>query len=111
MSESNKVQQATDSNFQSEVLGSDQLTLVDLWAEWCGPCRLLGPTIDALAEDYDGKVKVFKMNVDENPETPSKYNVRGIPTVLLFKNGELLEQMMGNQPKESFSQTIDGHLA
>ena len=110
MAESKNVFLATDQNFESEVLKSDQLTLVDFWAEWCGPCKMLAPTIQSLADQFVGKIKVFKMNVDENPGTPTRYSIRGIPTVILFKKGQAVDQLVGNQPKEVFSQTIEKHL-
>ncbi len=110
MSQSKNVLNATDNDFDSNVIKSSDLTLVDFWAEWCGPCRLLGPTIDQIADEYQGKVKVYKMNVDENPMTPSRYNIRGIPTVLLFKKGQLVDQMVGNQPKDVISQVIQKHI-
>ena len=109
MADSNKVFEATDSNFEQEVLKSDQLTLVDFWAEWCGPCRQLAPTIEGIAQELDGKIKVFKMNVDDNPGTPSKYGIRGIPTVILFKDGEVVEQLVGNQPRDAFTDVISKH--
>ncbi|MBY0470662.1 thioredoxin [bacterium] len=111
MANSKHVQEATDSNFNSDILKSNELTLVDFWAEWCGPCKLLGPTIDSLADEYTGKVKVFKMNVDENPQTPTQFHIRGIPTVILFQNGKVVEQLVGNQPKEAFVEAIQKHLA
>ena len=111
MSESKNVQTATDSNFDTDVLKAPQLTLVDFWAEWCGPCKMLGPTIDTLADQFAGKVKVFKVNVDENPVTPTKYSVRGIPTVILFKNGQPVDQLVGNQPKAAFEEVIQRHLS
>jgi len=101
---------ATDSNFDSDVMKSPQLALVDFWAEWCGPCRMLGPTIDQIASEYQGKMKVYKMNVDENPNTPSRFHIRGIPTVILFKNGQLVDQLVGNQPKDVILQAIQKHL-
>lgn len=97
---------ATDGNFDSDVLKSGELAIVDFWAEWCGPCKMLGPKIDEIASEFAGKVKVFKMNVDENPETPSKFHVRGIPTVIFLKNGQLVDQVVGNQPKEVFVDII-----
>ena len=100
----------TDANFQEKVLSSDKLTVIDFWAEWCGPCRMLGPTIESVAEEYAGKVKVFKMNVDQNPETPTKFHIRGIPTVIFFKNGQPVDQLVGNQPKDVIVQTIQKHL-
>lgn len=101
---------ATDSNFDTDVMKSTQLALVDFWAEWCGPCRQLGPTIDKIADEYQGKLKVYKMNVDENPNTPSRFHIRGIPTVLLFKNGQLVDQLVGNHPKDVIVQAIQKHV-
>jgi thioredoxin 1 len=110
MSDSKAVRIATDSNFDAEVLKSANLTMVDFWAEWCGPCRMLTPTIEALASEYQGKVNVFKMNVDENPQVPGKFNIRGIPTVILFKNGQPVDQLVGLQRKEAFAEAISRHL-
>jgi thioredoxin 1 len=101
---------ATDSNFDSDIMKDQGVTLVDFWAEWCGPCRQLGPTIDAIADEYQGKLKVYKMNVDENPTTPTRFNVRGIPTMILIKNGQLVDQLVGNQPKSVIVQAIQKHL-
>jgi len=106
-----KVQTFTDGNFESSVLNTGDVVLVDFWAEWCGPCKRLGPTVAALAADYDGKVTVGKLNVDENPDTTIKFNVRGIPALLLFKGGQLVDQMVGLQPKEEIKKVIDKHLA
>lgn len=103
---SNLVHQATDDNFEKEVLKSNVPALVDFWAEWCGPCRALAPIVDELASEYSGKLKVFKMNVDENPVTPGRYGIRGIPTLLLFKNGELVDQVVGAHPKQNIAQMI-----
>lgn len=107
---SQKIKEATDTNFDSDILKQSNLTLVDFWAEWCGPCRMLAPTIDAIADQFEGKLSVFKMNVDENPNTPSKFHIRGIPTVILFRNGVVVDQLVGNQPKDVFIQTIQKHL-
>ncbi len=96
----------TDENFDAEVLQSDQPVLVDVWAEWCGPCRLLGPTIDELAEQYDGSVKVGKLDEDENPQTAAAHQVSSIPTVLLFQNGEVLERFVGVQPKQRYEEAL-----
>ena len=85
----------TDGNFDQEVLKSDLPTLVDFWAPWCGPCKAIGPVIDELADSYSGKVKITKMNVDENPETPGKFGIRAIPTLIFFKNGEVADQVTG----------------
>jgi thioredoxin 1 len=110
MANSKNVLTATDQNLESEVMKSDQLTLVDFWAEWCGPCKALGPTIDALADQYAGRVKVFKLNVDENPDAAQRFRIRGIPTVILLKQGQVVDQLVGNQPKDSFVTAIDKQL-
>ena len=107
---SNAVKTATDANFNSDILKSTTPVLVDFWAEWCGPCKALGPTIDALADEYQGKVAVFKMNVDENPETPTQFGIRGIPTVLLFKGGQKVDQIVGAVPKSALEEMIKKHL-
>jgi thioredoxin 1 len=101
---------ATDSNFDSEVLSSNVPVLVDFWAEWCGPCRALAPTIDELAAQFKGKVKIYKMNVDENPQTPGKFRIRGIPTLIVFKGGEVVEQLVGAHPKAAISQALEKTL-
>jgi thioredoxin 1 len=101
---------ATDSNFDGDILKGDQLSIVDFWAEWCAPCRMLGPTIEEIANDFEGKIKVFKMNVDENPMTPTRFHIRGIPTVIFFKNGQVVDQLVGNHPKAMFTQTVQKHL-
>jgi thioredoxin 1 len=85
--------------------------LVDFWAQWCGPCRRLAPTVDELATDYDGKLVVAKMDVDENPNTPNRFSVRGIPTLLLFKGGQVVEQVVGLTDKDSLKKVIDKHVA
>ena len=100
------VSTATDTNFQQEVLQSSQLSIVDFWAEWCGPCKLLGPTVEKIADEYAGKLKVFKMNVDENPGVPSQYHIRGIPTLIFFKGGQQVDQMVGNHSKDAITQKI-----
>lgn len=86
----------SDSNFQRDVLDSDVPVLVDFWAEWCGPCRSIAPHLDTLADRYDGKARIVKVDIDSNPQTPAKYGVRGIPTLLLFKDGEVVDNMVGN---------------
>jgi thioredoxin 1 len=110
MSNSKNVLTATDTNLESEVLKNSELTLVDFWAEWCGPCKALGPTIDTLADEYSGKIKVYKLNVDENPDAAQRFKVRGIPTVVLLKGGQVVDQLVGNQPKDSFVSAIQRHL-
>lgn len=101
----------SDSNFEQEVLNSDTPVLVDFWAEWCGPCRMIGPIVEELATEYDGKAKIGKMNIDNNPGTPMKYGVRSIPTLLVFKNGEVVDKIVGAVPKTTISGKIDGQLA
>jgi thioredoxin 1 len=96
---SDKVVQLSDDNFTNEVLNSTTPVLVDFWASWCAPCKAISPVVDGLAEDYAGKVKVGKLNVDENPATPGQYGVRGIPTLILFKDGKVLDQVVGAVPK------------
>jgi thioredoxin 1 len=107
---SDKVTTFTDDNFDATVLQASTPVLVDFWAEWCGPCRALGPTIDALAGDYAGRVSVGKLNVDENPGITVKYMVRGIPTVMLFKGGQVVEQIVGVADKAEFKKALDKHL-
>ncbi|MFP5222192.1 MAG: thioredoxin [Acidobacteriota bacterium] len=98
--------QVTDATFEEEILKCQLPVLVDFWAPWCGPCRAMGPVIDELANEYSGQVKVAKMNVDENPSTPSKYGIRAIPTLILFKGGEVVEQITGAVSKSSIKEMI-----
>ncbi len=98
--------QITDALFDEEVLKSDIPVLVDFWAPWCGPCRAMGPVIDELSEEYDGKVKICKMNVDENSSSPSKYGIRAIPTLILFSAGEVVDQTTGAVSKSSIKEMI-----
>ena len=99
-----------DANFDVEVLKSDKLSVVDFWAPWCGPCLALGPTIDALATEYDGKVNVGKVNVDENPNLSVEYGVTSIPCILYIKNGEVVDKQVGAAPKSAFEKKIQAHL-
>lgn len=98
--------QVTDATFEANVLKSALPVLIDFWAPWCGPCRAMGPVIDELAAEYEGKVVIAKMNVDENPATPSKYGIRAIPTLILFKDGEVVEQITGAVSKSSIKDMI-----
>ena len=107
---SGKVAEVGDQNFEAEVLNATVPVLVDFWAVWCAPCRMLAPVVESIAEDYEGKAKVFKLNVDENMSTSSKYNIKGIPTLLLFKDGVVKEQIVGNTTKGTISKMIDNHL-
>jgi thioredoxin 1 len=107
MKESTMANEVNDKNFTLEVLQSDLPVLVDFWATWCGPCKSIGPIIDELSKEYAGRVKVAKLNVDENPATPGQYGVRSIPTLILFKGGKVLEQMVGAQPKTRLTAMIE----
>ncbi len=100
----------TDVNFEDEVLKATIPVLVDFWASWCVPCRMIAPTVESIAESHKDKLKVAKMNVDENMKTPSKYGIRGIPTLLLFKGGDLKESIVGVQPKDKIIDIISKHL-
>ena len=100
----------TDASFDQEVLRSEVPVLVDFWAEWCGPCRMMGPTIDVVAGEYAGKAKVGKLDVDSNGNTAMRYNIRGIPTLLLFKGGQVVEQRVGAVGKADVQQMLDAHV-
>src|SRR3989344_1440602 len=101
----------TDQNFDAEVLKAETPVLVDFWAQWCGPCKIVDPIVQELAEEYSGKLKVGRLNVDENQQTSSSYNVMSIPTLLIFKNGQPVKSMIGAQAKESFKKGIDEALS
>ena len=101
----------TDDNFEAEVLQADQPVLVDFWAEWCGPCKMLAPTIDELADDYTGRVKVGKLDTDTNQKVAAKYGISSIPTVILFHNGEIKEQFVGLRSKADFTAVLDQTVA
>ena len=100
----------TDSNFQEVVLDSEGLKVVDFWAEWCGPCKLIGPIIEELANDYDGRVTVGKLNVDHNPEVSMKYGIRSIPTILFIKDGQVVDKLVGAASKQTLASKIEGCL-
>ncbi len=100
-------QETTDINFESDVLKNKGYVLVDFWAEWCGPCRQLSPIVDDIANDMSDKLKVYKVNIDNNPETPAKFNVRGIPTLILFKDGKPVGTKVGSLPKSSLVEWIE----
>ena len=101
----------TDGDFDQMVLQADTPVLVDFWAEWCGPCRMVAPAVEGLADEYSGRVAVGKLNIDENPNTPMKYGVRSIPTLLLFKDGEVVEATVGVLGKDQLAELLDKHLA
>lgn len=101
------VQAISDDTFQREVLQSGTPVLIDFWAPWCGPCRAIGPIVEELAGEYDGRLKVVKMNVDDNPRTPAQFGVRGIPNLIIFKGGEVKEQIVGAVPKAHLVKAID----
>ena len=100
----------TDASFEADVLNSDTPVVVDFWAEWCGPCKQIGPALEEIAAEMGGKVKIAKVNIDENPNAPSKYGVRGIPTLLVFKNGQVASQKVGAAPKSALQQWIESSL-
>ncbi len=107
---SNEIQ-LTDATFEAEVIKSALPVLVDFWAPWCGPCKMLGPVIEELAKEYDGKVKICKLNTDESPNSASQYHISAIPTVLLFKGGKLVQELVGLQPKEELKRRLDELIA
>jgi thioredoxin 1 len=108
----NTIQAVNDGNFEAEVLtaSNSKPVMVDFWAEWCRPCHMLAPTVAEIAHDYEGKLKVTKLNVDEAMNSAGRYNIRGIPTLLVFKNGQVVEQIVGAVPKEQITKALDRHL-
>ena len=107
---SDNIVYVTDSTFEEEVINSDQPVLVDYWADWCGPCKMIAPILDEITEDYAGKLKVAKLNIDENPATPPKFGIRGIPTLMLFKDGHVEATKVGAMSKSQLTAFIDSNL-
>lgn len=107
---SDQIVYVTDDSFEDEVLKSDVPVLVDYWAEWCGPCKMIAPILDEICDDYDGKLKIAKLNIDENPGTPPKYGIRGIPTLMMFKGGDVEATKVGALSKSQLTAFIDSNL-
>jgi thioredoxin 1 len=107
---SDKIVHITDDNFENEVLQSAEPVLVDYWAEWCGPCKMIAPVLDEIAAEYEGRVKIAKLNIDDNPNTPPRYGIRGIPTLMLFKDGEVEATKVGAVSKSQLTAFIDSNL-
>ena len=103
--------QLTDNNFETEVINSEKVVMVDFWAEWCGPCRMIGPVVEELAREYDGKAVVGKLHVDENPQVSMNFGVRSIPTILFFKGGKLVDKQIGVVPKSILEQKLKSHMS
>ena len=99
-----------DSNFQAEVLDSNQLSMIDFWAEWCGPCRAIGPVVEELSKEFEGRVNIGKVNVDHNPQLSMNYGITSIPAILFIKNGQVVDKLVGAQPKHNFVKKIESHL-
>ncbi len=107
---SERIVHVTDDSFEQEVLQSSNPVLVDYWADWCGPCKMIAPVLDEIADEYDGKVRIAKLNIDENPDTPPRYGIRGIPTLMLFKQGEVEATKVGAVSKSQLTAFIDSNL-
>jgi thioredoxin 1 len=106
-----KPKEVNDATFEEEVLKNTEPSLVDFWAPWCGPCRMVAPVVEELARDYDGKVDFFKLNTDENPMTPTKYGIRGIPTLIIFKGGNEVARVVGYRPKDELQRELEKAIA
>ncbi len=100
----------TDANFQDAVLSSDKLSVIDFWAEWCGPCRAIGPVIEELSKEYDGRVNIGKVNVDNNPQVSMSYGITSIPAILFVKDGKVVDKLIGSQPKSNFVKKIEANI-
>jgi thioredoxin 1 len=107
---SNLVHDVSDSQFNEKVLQSGKITLVDFWAEWCGPCKAIAPIVNDIAVAYEGKINVMKMNIDENPATPTQFQIKGIPTLILFKDGQMIDQIVGAVPKDRLEGMLKKHV-
>jgi len=108
---SDRIVHTTDSGFETDVLASEKPVLLDFWAEWCGPCKMIAPILDTIATEYKDKLRVVKLNIDENPKTPPKFNIRGIPTLLLFRNGTVAAQQVGAVSKAQLESFLEANLA
>lgn len=104
------VNEVSDTEFQSNVLSSDKPVLVDFWAAWCGPCRMIAPAVEAVAEQFQGKASIYKMNVDDNMDTPSRFGIKGIPTLILFKNGQEQDRIVGAVSKDAIAKLVEKHV-